>query len=118
MKLLILNTLFLWIIVLVSPFVEGAPLLAESDRPTTCANEQSLVALSLAEESSDNLRIILASAGRDQCWGRCNRDVQSCVDRCPGMDENNVVDPKYANRKCKAACDTILTECKSGCPND
>ena len=116
MKLLILNMLFLCMIVLVSPFVEGASLLAQSDRPATCATEQSQVLLSLAEETLDNLPIILADVGRDQCWGRC--DLQSCVDRCPGFDESNVVDPKYAARKCKNACDTVLSQCKSGCPDD
>ena len=118
MKLFNLNTLFLCMIVLVSPFTEGASLLAKSDRPTTCTTGQSQVALSLAEEPPDNLQIILAGAGRDQCWGRCNSDLQSCVDRCPGMDESNVVDPKYAARKCKKACDTVLSQCKSGCPDD
>ncbi len=118
MKLLILNTLFLFMIVLVCPFAEGASLLAETDRPTTCATGQSQVALSLAEETSHNLQIILAGVGRDQCWGRCNSDLQSCIDRCPGMDEGNVVDPKYAARKCKKACDTVLSQCKSGCPDD
>ena len=118
MKLLISNTLFLCMIVLVSPFVEGASLLAESDRPTTCATEQSPVPLSLAEESSDNLQIILAGVGRDQCWGRCNGDLQSCVASCPGFDESNVVDPKYAARKCKNACDAVLSQCKSQCPDD
>src|SRR5258705_10014478 len=117
-KLLILNMLFFCLIVLVSPLAEGVPLLAESDRPTTCATEQSPVPLSLARESSDNLQIILAGVGRDQCWGRCNSDLQSCVDRCPGMDESNVVDPKYAARRCKKACDTVLSQCKSGCPDD
>ena len=118
MKLPILNTLFLCMIVLVSPFVEGASLWAESDRPTTCATEQSQVPLSLAEKTLDNLQIILAGVGRDQCWGGCDIDFQSCVDRCPGMDESNVVDPKYAYRKCKNACDTVLSQCKSGCPDD
>jgi hypothetical protein len=118
MKLLILNTLFLCIVALVAPFAVGASLLGESDRPTTCANEQSQVALSLAEETPDNLQIILAGVGRDQCLGRCNSDLQSCVDRCPGMDESNVVDPKYAARKCNKACDTVLSQCKSGCPDD
>ena len=118
MKLLILNMLFLCMIVLVSPFVEGASLLAQSDRPATCATEQSQVLLSLAEETLDNLPIILADVGRDQCWGRCDSDLQSCVDRCPGFDESNVVDPKYAARKCKNACDTVLSQCKSGCPDD
>ena len=118
MKLLILNMLFLCLIVLVSPFVAGASLLAESDRPTTCPTEQSQVPLSLTEETSGNLPIILAGVGRDQCWGRCNSDLQSCVDRCPGFDESNVVDPKYAARKCKNACDAVLSQCKSGCPND
>ena len=99
MKLLILNTLFLCMIVLVSPFVEGASLLAESVRSTACPTEQSQVPLSLAEDSLDNLPIILAGAGRDQCLGRCNTDLQSCMDRCPGFDESNVVDPKYAARK-------------------
>ena len=118
MKLLISNTLFLCMIVLVSPFVEGASLLAESDGLTTCATEQSQVPLSRAEETLDHLRIILAGVGRDQCWGRCNSDLQSCVDRCPGFDESNVVDPKYAARKCKNACDAVLSQCKSGCPDD
>src|SRR5258708_39172795 len=72
----------------------------------------------LAEKCPDNAPIILAGAGRDQCGERCNSDRQSCVDRCPGFDESNVVDPKYAARKCKAACDAVLSECKSGCPND
>lgn len=118
MKLLILNTLFLSLSVLVSPFVEGASLLAESDRATACATGQSQVPLSLPEETLDNLPIILAGVGRDQCWGRCNSDVQSCIERCPGIDESNVVDPKYAARACKKACDTVLSKCISGCPND
>jgi hypothetical protein len=118
MKWLIFNMLFLCMIGSISPFVEGAPLLAESDRPTTCATGQSQVPMSLAEASLDNLHIILAGVGRDQCWGKCNGDRQSCVDSCPGWDENNVVDPKYAARKCKNACDTVLSECKSRCPND
>jgi hypothetical protein len=116
--LLILNMLFFCLIVLVSPFAEGVPLLAESDRPATCATEQSPVPLSLAEESSDNLPIILTGVGRDQCWGRCDSDLRFCVNRCPGFDESNVVDPKYAARKCKNACDTVLSKCKSGCPDD
>ena len=118
MKLPTLNILFLCPIVLVSPFVEGASPWAESGRPTMCATEQSQMQSLFAEERLGNLQIILADAGRDQCWGRCSSDHQSCVDRCPGIDESNVVDPKYAARKCKATCDTDLSQCKRGCPND
>ena len=118
MRLRSMKRLFLCLTVLVSPLVEGASLFAESGQLTMCAIERSKMQSSLAEESLDNLPIILAGAGRDQCWGRCNSDLQSCVDRCPGMDESNVVDPKYAARKCKAACETVLSQCKSGCPDD
>ena len=118
MKLRKLNGFFLCLIVLVSPLVEGASLLVESGQPTICATEQSQMQSSLTEESLDNLPIILAGLGRDQCWDRCSSDRQSCVDRCPGFDESNVVDPKYAARKCKASCDTVLSQCKNGCPDD
>ena len=118
MKLLILNTLFLWIIVSISQFVEGAALLAEYDRPKTCATEQSQLPLSLAEATSDNLQIILAGVGRDQCWGRCDSDRQSCADSCPRWDVRNAADPKYVSRNCKNACDTDLSRCKSSCPNN
>ena len=118
MKLPILNALFLCMIVLISPFAEGASLWAESDRSTACPAGQSQLPFWLAEETPDNLPIILAGVGRDQCWGGCNKDRQSCVDRCPGFDESNVVDPNYAARKCKKACDTVLSQCKSGCPDD
>ena len=118
MKLRSVDRLFLCLIVLVSAPVEGASLLAEPGQPTICAIEQSQMQSSLGKESLDNLPIILAGVGRDQCWDRCRSDLQSCVDRCPGFDESNVVDPKYAARKCKAACDTVLSQCKSGCPDD
>ncbi len=118
MKLLCVNLLFLCMIALSSPFVHGASPLAESDRSTMCAAGQPHTPPPLAEESLDNRPIILAGAERDQCWCRCNSDLQSCVSRCPGFDENNVVDPKYAYRKCKTACDAVLSQCKSGCPAD
>ena len=118
MKLPSLNMFFLCMIVLVSPFAEGALPWAESDRPSTCADEQSQAPLSLAEKGLDNFPILLAGVGRDQCWGGCNSDLQSCVDRCLGFDESNVVDPKYAARKCKNICDAVLSQCKSGCPKD
>jgi len=118
MKLLVLKMLLLSMFVLASPFVDGAPPLAESDRSTACATGQSQVRMPHTDESLDNLQIILAGVGREQCWGNCNSDLRSCVGGCPGFDENNVVDPKYAHRKCKAACDTALSQCKSSCPAD
>ena len=116
--MLILNTFFLCMIVSISPFVEGASLFAESDPPTTCTTEQSQVPLSLAEVTLDNLPIILAGAGRDQCRGRCDSDRQSCVDSCPRWDVRNAADPKYVSRNCKIACDTDLSQCNSRCPNN
>jgi hypothetical protein len=117
MKLLIFNMLILCMIVSISPFAEGAPLSAESCRPATCATGQSQVPLSLAEANLDDLHIILAGVERDQCWGKCDGDRRSCVDSCPGWEEDNVVDPKYAARKCRNVCDTVLSQCKSKCPN-
>jgi hypothetical protein len=103
-----MNKLFLCMIVLGSALAQGASLSAESGQPTMCATRQSQM----------NLPILLAGAGRDQCGAKCNNDLQSCVDRCPGIDEGNVVDPKYAARKCKAACESVSSQCMSGCPND
>ena len=118
MKLLSLNMFFLCMIVLVFPFVEEDLLWANSDRPATRADEQSQASLSLAEKSLNDFPILLAGVRGDQCRGGCNSDLQSCVERCPGFDESNVVDPKYATRKCKNVCDAALSQCKSGCPKD
>lgn len=119
MKSLNLNTLFfLCTIVFVSPFAAAAPLSDETDRPTTGTTDLSQAPQRPAEEGLVNMQIILAGVGRDQCWAGCNSDLQSCADRCPGVDESNVVDPKYAARKCKKACDTVLSQCRSGCPDN
>ena len=118
MKLPNLNMFVLCMIVLASAFAEGALLSDESDRPSVCTDEQSLAPLLLAEKGLTDLPIFLAGAGGDQCRGSCNSDLQSCVDRCPGFDESNVVDPKYATRKCKNACDAVLSQCKNGCPKE
>lgn len=118
MKLPGLNLLLLCMAVLVSPSAQGALLSAESGRPPACDSGQSKAPLPLAEKSLDNFPILLAGAGKDQCLDRCNSDLQPCVDRCPGFDESNVVDPKFAARKCKNACDAVLSQCKSECPKD
>jgi hypothetical protein len=111
MQLRISHTLLM--IVLVRPVLS-----AEHDRPTNCVTGQSPNGLSLAEGSSIDLPIVLAGAAADGCLAKCSSELQSCVDRCPGFDESNVVDPKYATRKCKAACNAALSDCKSECPKD
>jgi hypothetical protein len=115
MKLLILNALLM--IVLIGPVANGA-LLSEYGRPSTCVTDKFPNRLSLVAECSNDFQIILAAVRADECSGKCSNDLQTCVDRCPGFDESNVVDPKYAKRKCKAACDAALSECKSGCPKN
>ena len=87
-----------YLIILVSPWVGGASL--------------------LADEGRGNSPIVVVELTRDQCIDRCASDRQVCAGRCPGYDENNVVDPSYAARKCKAACDKVLAQCKSICPKD
>ena len=114
----ILTTLFLCMTAFVSPFAWSAPFLADADRSEACPAEQSQMQSSRAEDILHGFPIILAGVGRDQCWARCDGDLQSCVNNCPGFDESNVVDPKYAARKCKNACDAVLSQCKSACPAD
>ena len=74
--------------------------------------------LDLVNEAPGALPTVVAGVERDQCEAKCNKELQSCVDRCPGFDESNVVDPKYAARKCKTACDAVFSQCKGWCPKD
>jgi len=116
MKLPDWNMLLFCLIALFPPWVAGASAAAEPG-PSLCAAQPQMRS-SLPGEGPENFPAILAAASRDQCFGGCNSGRQACVDRCPGLDESNVVDPKYASRKCKAACDEVLSQCKIACPND
>ncbi len=109
MKFSHVNGLFLCLAVLVSSLAEGASPQADTSQPATSATGQ---------KQSPPAEERPAGEKRDQCSTGCDTQRKSCADRCPGYDEDKVVDPYYAARKCKAACDATLSQCKSACPND
>ena len=116
MKFSHVNGLCLCLAVLVSSLAEGASPQADTSQPATSATGQKQSPP--VEESLDGFPILLAGEKRDQCSTGCESQRKSCADRCPGYDEDKVVDPNYASRKCKAACDEALSQCKGACPND
>jgi hypothetical protein len=104
-----------YLILLLSPWVGGASLHAESCPPAAAVSQAKCV---IADEGSAPQPIIVAEVPRDLCLDQCATGRQVCADRCPGFDENNVVDPSYAARRCKTACDKDLAQCRSRCPKE
>jgi hypothetical protein len=112
------NRFLPYLIILVFPWVAGTPLLADSCPPGMPAAGQSQAQCPRPGEGAAARPIIVAEVPRELCLDKCAGNLQVCVDRCPGFDENNVVDPSYAARRCKTACDKDLSQCRSRCPKE